>query len=144
MEWMNPHIYFYIDVEDADGKSTTWAIEGGAPNTLYRAGWRKDSPQGRGVVTVTGFLARDGSNQANMRDGGAGRWPQSVQRGSGIPERTDLGSSAPPTSAWSIARPHGRSTSVAERRDLRLARSADNRIGRRARRRNRRTSAVSG
>src|SRR5688500_18062432 len=42
IEWMNPHIYFYMDVKDATGKTTQWAIEGGAPNTLYRAGWRKD------------------------------------------------------------------------------------------------------
>ena len=92
---MNPHIYFYIDVEDADGKSTTWAIEGGAPNTLYRAGWRKDSLKVGDVVTVTGFLARDGSNQANMRTAvlADGRSLFSGQRNPG----TDgPGSSAPP------------------------------------------------
>ena len=45
---------------------TPWAIEGGAPNTLYRAGWRKDSLKIGDVVTVQGFLARDGSNLANL------------------------------------------------------------------------------
>lgn len=66
IEWMNPHIYFYIDVKDASGSVTNWAIEGGAPNTLYRAGWRKDSLKIGDVVTVQGFLARDGSNLANL------------------------------------------------------------------------------
>jgi hypothetical protein len=66
-DWMNPHIYFYVEVKDEGGKATTWAIEGGAPNTLYRAGWRKDSLKVGDVVTVSGYLARDGSNQAHMQ-----------------------------------------------------------------------------
>ena len=98
MEWMNPHIYFYIAVKDAEGKLTTWAIEGGAPNTLYRAGWRKDSLKVGDVVTVTGFLARDGSNQANMRTAvlADGRSLFSGQRSqeTGAPESS--GSQRPP------------------------------------------------
>ncbi len=43
-----------------------WSVEGGAPNTLYRAGWRRDSLKVGDVVTVEGFLARDGSKLANM------------------------------------------------------------------------------
>jgi hypothetical protein len=68
IEWMNPHVYFYLDVKGAAGPPATWAIEGGAPNTLYRAGWRKDSLKFGDVVTVHGFLARDGSKLVNMRD----------------------------------------------------------------------------
>lgn len=66
LEWMNPHIYFYMDVKDASGALVTWSVEGGAPNTLYRAGWRRDSLKVGDVVTVEGFLARDGSKLANM------------------------------------------------------------------------------
>ena len=66
VEWMNPHVYFYLDVKDAAGV-VHWAIEGGAPTSLYRAGWRKDSLKAGDVVTVNGFLARDGSKLANMR-----------------------------------------------------------------------------
>lgn len=67
VEWMNPHVYFHIDVKDTAGTVTNWAIEGGAPNTLYRAGWRKDSVKFGDVVTVYGYLARDGTHLANMR-----------------------------------------------------------------------------
>ncbi len=67
MEWANPHIYFYVDVTDPVGKSANWAIEGGAPSTLYRAGWRKDSAKVGDLVTVDGFLARDGSKLVNMQ-----------------------------------------------------------------------------
>jgi hypothetical protein len=66
IEWANPHIYFYLDV-DANGGPEHWAIEGGAPSTLYRAGWRKDSAKVGDVVTVNGFLARDGSKLVNMQ-----------------------------------------------------------------------------
>ena len=67
LEWANPHIYFYIDVGDK-GVTTNWAIEGGAPSTLYRAGWRKDSAKVGEVVTIDGFLARDGSKLVNMQN----------------------------------------------------------------------------
>src|SRR5262245_23975567 len=67
IEWANPHIYFYIDVAGSAGGTEQWAIEGGAPSTLYRAGWRKDSAKVGDVVTVSGFLARDGSKLVNMQ-----------------------------------------------------------------------------
>ncbi len=67
IEWANPHIYFYMDVQEAAGV-VNWAIEGGAPTSLYRAGWRKDSMKIGDVVTVNGFLARDGTKLANMRN----------------------------------------------------------------------------
>lgn len=67
IEWANPHIYFYIDVAESGGGTVHWAIEGGAPSTLYRAGWRKDSAKVGDIVTVSGFLARDGSKLVNMQ-----------------------------------------------------------------------------
>ena len=67
VEWANPHIYFYLDVKTPDGTLENWAVEGGAPNALYRNGWRKDSLQAGNVVTVDGWLAKDGSKLANMR-----------------------------------------------------------------------------
>ena len=66
MEWQNPHIYFYVAVKDDAGKETVWAVEGMAPNGLYRQGWRKDTVKAGDVVTVAGWLARDGSNLLNM------------------------------------------------------------------------------
>jgi hypothetical protein len=67
VEWMNPHIYFYIDVTDQTDRTTSWAIEGGAPSMLYRNGWRIDSLKVGDKITVEGWLAKDGTNLANMR-----------------------------------------------------------------------------
>lgn len=64
VEWTNPHTWFYIDVEDG-GKVVKWAVEGGAPNVLYREGWRPDSLKAGDTVTITGSRAKDGSNLAN-------------------------------------------------------------------------------
>ena len=67
VEWMNPHIYFYIDVKDEAERTTNWAVEGGAPSMLYRNGWRIDSLKAGDKITVDGWLAKDGSKLANMR-----------------------------------------------------------------------------
>ena len=58
VEFQNPHIYFYIDVKDASGAVTSYAVEGGTPNQLRRQGWGKDSLKVGEVVTVEGFSAR--------------------------------------------------------------------------------------
>jgi len=63
VEWMNPHIYVYIDAPDASGKTVNYAVEGGAPNGLYRQGWRKDTLKVGDEVEVQGFAAKDGSTR---------------------------------------------------------------------------------
>ena len=68
VEFINPHSWIHIDVKDEAGKVTSWMIEGGSPNTLFRRGINKDSlPKGT-VVVVDGYRAKDGSNRANGRD----------------------------------------------------------------------------
>ena len=39
LDWMNPHVYFYVDAKDQDGKTINWACEAGNPNALARRGW---------------------------------------------------------------------------------------------------------
>jgi hypothetical protein len=67
VEWGNPHIWVYLDVKDDRGSLQHWQCEGGAPNTLTRNGWSKDSLKTDGQVTIEGFLAKDGSKTCNMR-----------------------------------------------------------------------------
>jgi hypothetical protein len=65
VEWMNPHTYFYVDVPDDKGKTVNWAVEGGAPNVLYREGWKPTSLKAGDKVTIMGSRAKNGSNQIN-------------------------------------------------------------------------------
>ena len=67
MEWMNPHARFYVDVKDDAGKVSQWQCEGGAPNSLTRNGWTKNSLKQGDAVTVDGYLAKDGKNTLNAR-----------------------------------------------------------------------------
>jgi hypothetical protein len=67
VEWMNPHARFYVDVKDADGKVTNWNFELGAIPVLLKQGWRKDSLKAGDEVSVEGFMAKDGANNANAR-----------------------------------------------------------------------------
>ena len=67
LQWTNPHGWIYVDVKDADGAVTTWAVEFGAPYSLLQKGLRKnDFPIGAEVV-VKGFRAKTGKPVANAR-----------------------------------------------------------------------------
>jgi hypothetical protein len=67
VEWLNPHIYVYVDVKDNSGSTVNYAVEGGAPNGLFRQGWRKDTLKVGDTLSIEGFLAKDGSNTVNAR-----------------------------------------------------------------------------
>ena len=67
IEWTNPHTYFYIDVADASGKITDWAIEGPSPGALSRRAWQKGDLNVGDTVVVEGYRAKNGSNTANGR-----------------------------------------------------------------------------
>lgn len=69
VEWSNPHIHFYIDVKDKDGKVVNWKLEGFPPNVLYRTGWKREVTIKPGdTVTITGWRARDGGNWGHSRE----------------------------------------------------------------------------
>ena len=68
MAWINPHSWIYIDVKGKDGSVVNWAIETGAPNAMFRRGFRKDSlPVGTQIV-VDGYQAKNGTAKANGRN----------------------------------------------------------------------------
>jgi hypothetical protein len=58
VDWMNPHIYTHIETKDASGKTIVYQVEGGAPNALFRNGWRPDSLKIGETVSVTGSRAK--------------------------------------------------------------------------------------
>ena len=67
IEFMNPHIWIYLDVKDEKGATANWQIEGGAPNSLRRLGWNQDSVQKGEQLTVEGTMSKDGSKTVNAR-----------------------------------------------------------------------------
>jgi hypothetical protein len=67
IEWMNPHVYFYMDVADPAGTVVNWGMEMGSPNGLMRAGWTRHTLKVGDVVAVEGSRAKDGSYVGNAR-----------------------------------------------------------------------------
>ena len=68
IEWINPHTWIHVDVKGADGKTVTWMVEGGTPNTLQRRGITRDSVTIGTLIVVEGFRSKDGRMRANGRN----------------------------------------------------------------------------
>ena len=67
VDWQNPHVYFYINVKDASGKITNWALEMGQPAGLQRQGWTKNTLKIGDVIIVEGTRAKSGGTHGNAR-----------------------------------------------------------------------------
>jgi hypothetical protein len=59
--WVNPHVYWFLDVKDESGKVETWSFEGNPPGMYHRAGVRKDDWKIGEEITVTAVAAKDGT-----------------------------------------------------------------------------------
>lgn len=61
VDWINPHIYLYLDVKDKDGSVTSWTLSTLPTAMMRRAGLTRESLQGKPgeVVTVNAIAARD-------------------------------------------------------------------------------------
>jgi hypothetical protein len=62
LDWMNPHIWVYVDVKDENGKIAKWQFEGGPPNSLRRNGWTRNALKEGDMVTIEGIRAKDPVN----------------------------------------------------------------------------------
>ena len=60
-EWVNPHTWLTVVVDDGKGGKVEWACEGRAPGILTRAGWSKTMLKAGDMVTVDMSPAKDGS-----------------------------------------------------------------------------------
>ncbi len=67
VEWQNPHAMVYIEVKARGGTATNWEVERPSPNGLMHQVWRRDSLKRGDALTVSGYLARDGSHLASAR-----------------------------------------------------------------------------
>ena len=57
VDWLNPHIYTHIEVTEGLETGKVFKVEGSAPNSLFRRGWRKETLQVDQVVEVKGLRA---------------------------------------------------------------------------------------
>ena len=65
--WRNPHVLFFWDVKDAEGKVVRWVGEfGSVPSSIAR-GMTKDTFKVGEAVTVTGIPATAGTPAMQLR-----------------------------------------------------------------------------
>ena len=67
VDWINPHARFFVEMKDQSGKIINWEVELGPPAMLMRNGWTRNSLKIGEIVTVNGFVAKDGSNLTNAQ-----------------------------------------------------------------------------
>ena len=60
-EWVNPHTWVHVVVDDGKGGKVEWAAEGRAPGVLLRAGWTRSILKAGETVTVDMSPSKDGS-----------------------------------------------------------------------------------
>ena len=61
IDWINPHIYFYLDVKDDTGKVTNWTLESIPTGFMHRAGLTRDDFVFGDTVHVVDYRAKDGT-----------------------------------------------------------------------------------
>ena len=59
-ELINPHVQITLKVEQEDGKSVEWNVEGVSLNMMVRAGFKKDSLKVGDIVSITGHPGKNG------------------------------------------------------------------------------------
>jgi Na+-transporting NADH:ubiquinone oxidoreductase subunit NqrF len=67
VEWTNPHVRFYVDVSEADGKVVTWNMELASPSALARNGWSSRTLKVGDKVTVDGYPGKAVATRGNAR-----------------------------------------------------------------------------
>ena len=62
VDWINPHVYIYMDVADEKGGITTWRLESLPTAMLRKAGLTSAMLKGGGQkVTAAAIMARNGT-----------------------------------------------------------------------------------
>ena len=64
-EWVNPHTWLHVEVDDGKGGKVMWECEGRAPGVLGRAGWSRTILKPGEMVTVDMSPAKDGSKTSS-------------------------------------------------------------------------------
>jgi hypothetical protein len=68
MRFAAPHVWIYVIVKDPAKGEVDFGIEGAAPNTLLRAGWKRDSIKSGDQVKVKVHPLRDGTPGGSLVD----------------------------------------------------------------------------
>jgi hypothetical protein len=68
VEWMSPHVYFYVDVKEGPSKVVNWTFESAGPTALERRGLNRNTFKIGDRITVVGYRAKDDVHVASARE----------------------------------------------------------------------------
>lgn len=66
--WANPHVHYYIRVENDDGSDELWDVETMNVSTMTRRGWTRSTLTVGDEITVTGPQGRSGARRISMSE----------------------------------------------------------------------------
>ncbi len=58
--WRNPHVLWFMDVEDENGNVVNWAFEHGSTSSLSREGYHRNTLKVGDAIVATVHAARNG------------------------------------------------------------------------------------
>ena len=61
VQWLFPHAWIYLEVEDEQGQAQIWAMEGANPNSIQLAGVSRDHIRPGDRISARCHPLRDGS-----------------------------------------------------------------------------------
>lgn len=64
----NPHSFFFLNVEDENGATVRWKFEAGTPSGMLRNGYSPQVIKQGDTVTISGFRARDASDNGMLTE----------------------------------------------------------------------------
>jgi hypothetical protein len=67
VEWRNPHLEFYLDVKDQNGRIINWHIDSASPNLFVKQGLTRQMLQEGDQISVEIWAAKDGHPSGNGR-----------------------------------------------------------------------------
>jgi hypothetical protein len=65
-EWLNPHVWLHIVVNDPTGKPVSWSFEAGSPGQLTQTGWKPDALGTGDKITLSFHPLKDGSHGGQL------------------------------------------------------------------------------
>jgi hypothetical protein len=68
VRWINPHVEFFVDVPNADGTATQWAIETDSVNQLRGLGWTQETIEAGDEVVVVVSKSKFDDTAGRLRD----------------------------------------------------------------------------
>lgn len=66
--FVNPHVRYFVAVEDENGNEVIWDAQTRSPSALVRIGWTNDTIRVGDKVTLEGNLGRDDTRKLWVRE----------------------------------------------------------------------------